>query len=48
LLKEAKVADLSMEKRAQIFVTHAIRILPEGVQYLIPQDPSDARRVHSL
>ncbi len=37
-----------MEKRAQIFVTHAIRILPEGVQYLIPQDPSDARRVHSL
>jgi hypothetical protein len=46
LLKEAK--DLSIKNRAWIFVTHAIRMMPEGVPYLIPQDPSNAGRVDSL
>ena len=42
------MADLSIKKRARIFVTHAIGMLPEGVPYLIPQDPSNAGRVDSL
>jgi hypothetical protein len=33
-VKEAKAAYLSIKKRARIFVTHVIGMLPEGVPYI--------------